>query len=113
MEKPVLSFFWKSITCLAIAGLLLLGLIGLILPVIPGILFLFLALLLLTRVSRRAAVWAENHDWFRQQNRLWKRAGAMPVTDRLRVGLLVGARSVIQGLQSLFALVSRILPSRM
>lgn len=109
MQKPVLSFFWKLIACVVIAGLVLLGLIGLILPIIPGILFLFLALLLLTRVSGRAAARLENHSWFRQQNRLWQRAGTMPVADRLRVGLLVGARSVIQGMQSLSALVGRIL----
>lgn len=111
MKKPVLSLFWKTISCLVIAGLLLLGVIGLILPVIPGLLFLFLALLLLTRISARAAAWAENHDWFRQQNRLWQRAGTMTVADRLRLGLLVGARSVIQGIQSLLSLVSRVLSS--
>jgi len=109
MNKPVLSLFWKSISCLIIAGLLLLGLIGLILPIIPGILFLFLALLLLTRVSGRAAAWAENHHWYRKQNRLWQRAGTMPVADRLKVGLLVGARAAIQGVQSLFTLLSRTL----
>jgi uncharacterized membrane protein YbaN (DUF454 family) len=107
MKKPEMPFFWKMISCLVIAGLLLLGLIGLILPIIPGILFLFLALLLLTRVSGRAAAWAENHHWFNRQSRLWQRAGTLSATDRLRLVLLVGARSAIQCMQSLVALVSR------
>ena len=107
MEKPVMSLFGKMISCLVIVGLLLLGVIGLILPVIPGILFLFLALLLLTRVSRRAAAWAESHHWFNHHNRLWQRAGRLSLADRLRLGLLIAARSLLQGLRSLCALVSR------
>ncbi len=110
MVNPVLSFFGKLIISLVIASLLLLGLIGLVFPVIPGLLFLFLALLLLTRISGRAAAWAENHHWFRQQNRILQRAGAMSVTDRVRLGLLVGARAMIQGMQGLFALLGRALP---
>ncbi len=107
MKKPVTSLFWKTVCYLIIAGLLLLGLIGLILPVIPGILFLFLALLLLTRVSGRAAAWAENHHWFRKQNRLWQRAGTMSVVDRLKLGLLMGVSAVIRGMHGLFSLLGR------
>lgn len=107
MQKPLVSLFWKSLSCLLIGGLLLLGLIGLVLPVIPGILFLFLALLLATRVSRRAAAWAESHRWFTRHNRLWQRAGALSMTDRLRLGLLVAARSVVKGLQSLAGVLGR------
>ena len=52
-ENGLLPMLYKG-ACLVLVGLLtLLGILGLILPIIPGILFLFLAALLLAKVSSR------------------------------------------------------------
>lgn len=49
-QMPIL---WKVLCIALIAFCVVVGLIGLILPVIPGILFLFIAALLLARISHR------------------------------------------------------------
>ena len=46
------------IAVLAVACLIV-GLIGLVLPVIPGLVFLFAAILLLSRISPRLARWVK------------------------------------------------------
>ena len=62
-----LPLYARVIALVLIAGFILVGILGLILPIIPGVLFLFLAALLLTRVSRRASTYAHNQPWFRKQ----------------------------------------------
>ena len=81
-----------------IVACLIVGVLGLILPVIPGVLFLFLAALLLTRVSRRAFNIAHRQPWFREQLRAWQLSGGMSVGQRLHLSLLLTLRALADGI---------------
>lgn len=81
-----------------IVACLIVGVLGLILPVIPGVLFLFLAALLLTRVSRRAFNLAHRQPWFREQLRTWQMSGGLSTGQRLRLSLLLTIRALADGI---------------
>ena len=61
---------WRLVRITAGISLLVLGVIGLFLPVLQGILFLIMGLTLLSTESPRAKVWLE---WL-QQRAGWERA---------------------------------------
>lgn len=97
-----------KIACMAlIAVFLIIGVLGLILPIIPGVLFLFLAVLLLTRVSRRAATFAHSQPWFHRNMRQWQATGGLSVGQRVKLGFLLGARLIVKGAQKLFGMAAR------
>lgn len=96
-----MPLIYKIICMVLIAGFLVIGLLGLILPVIPGVLFLFLAVLLLTRVSRRAATFAHSQPWFHHHMHQWQATGGLSVGQRVKLGFLMTARVIIKGVQSL------------
>lgn len=110
LPKPIfrpMPLVYKIICMVLIAGFLVIGLLGLILPVIPGVLFLFLAVLLMTRVSRRAATYAHSQPWFHQHMRQWQATGGLSVGQRVKLGFLMTARVIIKGIQSVFRRVSQ------
>jgi uncharacterized membrane protein YbaN (DUF454 family) len=90
-----LPLYAKIIASVLIAGFVLLGLIGLILPVIPGLLFLFLAVLLATRMSRRVSSVAHNHPWFREHLRTWRASGSLSASNRTKLAFLLTARTLL------------------
>jgi len=103
VQLPVRSFrpmSWlaRLIAIVLIVAFLIVGIAGLILPIIPGVLFLFLAALLLTRVSRRAAEVAHRQPWFREQLHAWQASGGLSVGQRLRLSLLLTVRALIGGI---------------
>jgi len=95
-----MPLFYKIVAVLLIGGFVIVGLIGLVLPIIPGILFLFLAAYLVTRVSRRAAAAAHNNPWFSRHMRDFNRAGKLSAGQRVRLSLLVMAKMVVHGVES-------------
>ncbi len=72
---------------------------GLILPIIPGIVFLLLAVYVLTRISRRAAAYAHNQPWFNRHMRHLNAVDTLSVGERFKLGFLVMARSVVNGIE--------------
>ncbi len=94
-----LAFGYKVIGIVLIACFLLIGLVGLILPIIPGLLFLFLALYVLTRVSRRASAYAHSQPWFSRHLRHMDAADKLSIGERLRLALLVVARGALNGVE--------------
>jgi uncharacterized membrane protein YbaN (DUF454 family) len=106
LPKPVfrpMPLVYKIACIVLIAGFLIIGLLGLILPIIPGVLFLFLAALLLTRVSRRAAVFAHSQPWFHRNMHHWQASGGLSPGQRFKLGFLLSARIIVKSLQKLFA----------
>ncbi|MEX2333936.1 MAG: DUF454 family protein, partial [Pseudohongiella sp.] len=95
-----LPLYAKIIALLLIAGFVLIGIIGLVLPIIPGVLFLFLAALLLTRVSRRASTYAHNQPWFRRHLQSWRASKGLSWGQRARLSFWVAAKAVVQGIGS-------------
>ncbi|MEX0943767.1 MAG: DUF454 family protein [Pseudomonadales bacterium] len=72
------------------ALLLALGLIGLVIPIIPGILFLIAAVYVLGKVSRRVRRWGQNNHTYRSVSSRFERMGHVSVLDRIKVtGLMI------------------------
>lgn len=102
-----LPFYAKVIALVMIAGFVMLGIIGLILPVIPGVLFLFLAALLLTRVSRRASSYAHNQPWFRKHLYSWQASAGLSWGQRARLSFWVVTKVVVHGIGAGISFVNR------
>ena len=86
----------KIVSLVLMVAFLVIGLAGLILPIIPGALFLFLAALLATRVSSRAAAWAHRLPWFRSYLLHWRTAGSGAL---FKLTLLMALRNGFKGLR--------------
>ncbi len=97
-EMPVLL---KTIILGFVGLFVVIGLIGLVLPIIPGILFLALAAWLLTKVSSRFAFHLEqNHHWIRFKRYL-RSISFLSIGQQLKLTVLMIARSAIDGLNRL------------
>ncbi len=110
LTKPAFTpmpLVWKILSLVLIAAFLVIGVAGLILPVIPGVLFLFLAALLATRVSRRAARFAHQQPWFHHHLRQWQASGHLSIGERVKLAALITIRTCVRGLQSLWRLAAR------
>lgn len=90
-----LPWFARALSLLLIAACLLMGVIGVLLPVIPGVLFFFLAVLLCTRVSSRAHRLAHENPWYRRQLDNWHRSQQLPLLPRVKLAVLVAIRSLV------------------
>ena len=99
-KKQPLAMIYKLGGGLLVLCLLILGVIGLIMPIIPGLLFLFLALFVLTKLSRRVSAYAESKPWFRYHLRHLQAASGLGLGARVKLGALIVARSAVQGLES-------------
>jgi len=87
--------------CLALVGLLtLIGLVGLILPIIPGILFLFLAALLLSKVSSRFENVLDRNENVKDWRRRWDSTNALPFAKRIKLSLLLVAKAIVNGVET-------------
>ena len=87
--------------CIVLVGLLtLVGLAGLVLPIIPGILFLFLAALLLAKVSSRFDALLHKNENMRTWRRRWDTSNALPMLQRVKLSFLLVARAVVNGVEA-------------
>lgn len=114
MSAPhiTLSFPRKMIyTALAVVCVLI-GLLGLIIPVIPGILFLIGAIYLLSKVSSRVHRWSEGQSWMTDIKIRLVQLGELRPLDKTRFLLLLAAKNVVHGLQRLTATVARVMPGK-
>ena len=104
--RPI-PFMYKVALSVLIVAFLLIGLIGLIMPIIPGILFLALAALLMTRVSRRAATFVHRQPWFHRHMGQLNASRHLSVVDRLTYGCLIAARGTISALKRLLRYLTK------
>ena len=91
---------YKILRIALIFCFLFIGLVGLVLPIIPGILFLLLALYLLTRVSRRISAIVHKHPWFNRNMRKLDAASTLTLGEKARLSLLLVAKTLIKGIES-------------
>lgn len=98
-HHPAMPWYAKGLILIAAGFCLLLGVIGLVLPVLPGLLFLGLAVWLLARVSSRAARYLRNHGLWQREQQAWSRAGHLSLMQRLQLGFWLGTRSLLTSLQ--------------
>ena len=86
---------------LLVAGLALavLGLIGLVLPVLPGVLFLVAAAFCLSlasqRLRHRIDGQLERHPRVQRARRRWEAGRSLPVRQRLRLGFWLGLSTLL------------------
>ncbi len=98
--KPSMHWLIKTILLVSVVGLAFIGLVGLVLPIIPGLVFLFLAVLLLTRISTRFDALASGHSGFQQLRRRWRTMNMLHVKDRIKLGFWYCAGALIRGADS-------------
>ena len=103
IRKRAVNKHWFTKTLLVMgAGIcLVLGVVGIILPVIPGLLFLAIAAFLISRVSRRAASYLNEHSGWQRQQRVWKKSQYLAFHERVQLASLLAVRYVIESLRSL------------
>ncbi len=88
--------------------LLIIGLAGLIVPIIPGILFLLGAVLIMAKVSSRVHHWSEGQAWVRGARiRLIQMQGLKPLS-KVKFTLLLGVQSVVSGIQNMWVFGQRV-----
>jgi uncharacterized membrane protein YbaN (DUF454 family) len=101
----------KAMLMVAFAICMVLGVIGLLLPVLPGFVFFLAGIWLLTLLSRRVHQFVHERTplgpWLREQR--WHRqlSGRLTVGQRLRLLALYGARSIMNGVAWLFGKAQR------
>ena len=81
--------------------LLLIGLVGLLFPIIPGILFIAVSLFLLGKASTRVRRFAESNEHLRRMNSRMEAMGEVPVFDRIRLGGWMVLESAVSAADSL------------
>lgn len=99
--RPI-PLIYKIGVSVLIAVFLFIGLLGLILPIIPGILFLVLAVFLMTRVSRRAATYAHSQAWYHRHMGQLNATRHLSAGVRLKFGFLIAARGTVNAIKRLF-----------
>ena len=110
-ENGLMPILFKG-ACLVLVGLLtLIGLVGLILPIIPGILFLFLAALLLAKVSSRFDAMLHKNENMKTWRRRWDTSNSLPLPQRLKLSFLLVARAVVNGVEATVNSLKNINPS--
>ncbi len=95
-----LAWHHKIIGIALLLCCLLLGVVGLILPILPGIVFLFLAFFVLTKLSRRVATYAHSKPWFNYHLQHLRAASGLSVAARCKLAGLYLVRGVINAVGS-------------
>jgi len=101
IRKDTLNPLYKVLGLMLFLVLFGLGLLGLVLPIIPGLLFLLLALYVLTRLSRRFAFIANRNSWLRRALRRVGHVRTLQPVDQLRLAFWVSARGVLNVITAL------------
>jgi uncharacterized membrane protein YbaN (DUF454 family) len=88
--------WFKRLAYTTVAGLfIILGIVGLVIPVIPGIVFLVLAAVILARVSRRVDGWVKKNPVTRDTQSRMNTIGRLDWGDRLRVAFWYAGAALI------------------
>lgn len=101
VATPFMGLLARGILAAVVGLFLIIGVIGLVLPIIPGVLFLGLAALLLARLSSRFADYLHGHPRYRRWHRLQRRSAGLNWYQRCKLGVLLAARSVLNGVARL------------
>ena len=95
-----MPFFLKALILVVVGIFLAIGLIGLILPIIPGILFLALAAFLLAKISSRFAFFLHNNaSWIRLKRYLHS-VSFLSIAQQIKLSLWVAARAMVKAIES-------------
>ena len=97
-----LSMHHKVIYLVIAVVCIMIGIVGLIIPIIPGVLFLVAAIFLMGKVSTRVKQWSDQQPLIQKiQNRL---QGASAL-NQMKVVALMSLESLVSGLAAVFSRV--------
>ncbi len=88
---------------------LALGIVGLLIPILPGILFLGGAVYMLSRGSNRVREYAENSQQLREWQLRMQRLDTVDTLARIKVAGLMAVQSVVVGAQKLITGLRRLM----
>ncbi|MFN3238806.1 MAG: DUF454 family protein [Pseudomonadales bacterium] len=88
------------------------GVAGLVIPIIPGILFIIGAIYLLSKVSSRVHSWSEQQAWMSPVRVRMIQLGGLRPLAKTRFVLLLVAKQVVTGLHAVTRTVSRYWPQQ-
>ena len=91
------------------AACIALGLLGLMLPIIPGILFLALAVIVLSRISRRVDRWRREMPLMVRVQARIDALGRLTWSDRARACFWMALGGVIEGTRSIATVGGRLI----
>ena len=97
-ETPRMSLPVKLICVAAIICCVVIGFIGLVLPIIPGLVFLFIAVVLLTRLSRRINRAVKSHPTLNSWMKYGDSLNSLSISQRIKLSLLFAARTITTSL---------------
>ena len=95
-----MPFLFNAICIAAIVCCVILGLIGLILPIIPGFAFLFLAAILLARVSSRFESILKRNSVTSRWLERWHRIKFLSVSQQIKLSLWFLPSTVIKSVEA-------------
>lgn len=108
-ETDSIPFPLKLIGLAVVALFAFIGVVGLILPIIPGILFLALAAFIMAKLSSRFAYFLDDQPIWQRLKRQWHSTRVLTVVEKTKLMALYIARSAIDGVDNLIrAIKSRI-----
>ncbi len=88
----------KFLVGLLVVALLLLGLVGLVLPFIPGLLFLVVAAVLVSRNFPSIDAWLRRNRAFGRHMEWADTFYALPLTEKVQLGFWVCVKIAVDGL---------------
>lgn len=92
----------RKLTYLVIGGLCLtLGVIGLIIPIIPGVLFLIAAVYLLSRASRKIKRFTDRDPRILHMQQRMEQFGEVNAADRIRLAGWMALDAGVRGAQTI------------
>jgi uncharacterized membrane protein YbaN (DUF454 family) len=103
------NFSTKLIACVVIVACLLLGLAGLVLPLIPGLLLIGVGAVVAAKLSPRFAETLRQNDTLRGYLDKTERMAGLPLAAKLRVVALLIVKALVDGIALLVAGVIKII----
>ncbi|PCH61303.1 MAG: hypothetical protein COC19_04915 [SAR86 cluster bacterium] len=104
-----LPIFKKTLYTIGIFICLFLGIVGLILPIIPGLLFLFIAAVLLSKISRRVRHWLRGNKLFSKWNSYAHSVDSLSIPQKIKLTILFMAKQTLTAIGSGFSKIKQIL----
>ena len=113
MKDTITALLWVVILAVVlfmlvlVAILTLIGLAGLILPIVPGVLFLAMAAWLLAQISDRFAQRLHQSPRWQQASRTWQAQASLSARQRTKFWAWVALSGMVQAMTSLLGMVRR------
>jgi len=92
--------FRKALLICLGCALTVLGLIGLLVPVLPGVLFLALAAICFSAVSARFQARLERHPTWRGWRGRWREGRGLPILRRIQLAFWLTAQAAMNTLRN-------------